>query len=190
MGCFRLTIDRSGSRFAVRTLPRSAAVRIVRGHMLYDAYQAQNDIFGPIRLMAGTASEWLGHALAVDRRPALCARRRRRDGTALPCRAVASSGRISASTRSRSTARRSRSARRSSPRIRSATCSISARNLTREEPTRAGRGAAFRPFRDPAARHGRDPAGRSRRLPDRLGQRARRAAAATAGSISTILSSW
>lgn len=30
--------------------------------MLYDAYQAQNDIFGPIRLMAGTASEWLGHS--------------------------------------------------------------------------------------------------------------------------------
>src|ERR1700761_9283212 len=30
--------------------------------MLYDAYQAQNDIFGPIRLMAGSASEWLGHA--------------------------------------------------------------------------------------------------------------------------------
>jgi poly(3-hydroxybutyrate) depolymerase len=28
--------------------------------MLYDAYQAQNDIFGPIRLIAGTASEWLG----------------------------------------------------------------------------------------------------------------------------------
>jgi poly(3-hydroxybutyrate) depolymerase len=30
--------------------------------MLYDAYQAQNDIFGPVRLMAGSASEWLGHA--------------------------------------------------------------------------------------------------------------------------------
>jgi poly(3-hydroxybutyrate) depolymerase len=30
--------------------------------MLYDAYQAQNDIFGPIRMMAGTASEWLGHS--------------------------------------------------------------------------------------------------------------------------------
>jgi len=30
--------------------------------MLYDAYQAQNDIFGPIRLMAGTASEWLGQS--------------------------------------------------------------------------------------------------------------------------------
>jgi len=30
--------------------------------MLYDAYQAQNDIFGPIRLMAGTASEWLGRS--------------------------------------------------------------------------------------------------------------------------------
>ena len=30
--------------------------------MLYDAYQAQNDIFGPIRLMAGTAREWLGHS--------------------------------------------------------------------------------------------------------------------------------
>jgi poly(3-hydroxybutyrate) depolymerase len=30
--------------------------------MLYDAYQAQNDIFGPLRLMAGTASEWLGHS--------------------------------------------------------------------------------------------------------------------------------
>ncbi len=29
--------------------------------MLYDAYQAQNDIFGPIRLIAGTASQWLGH---------------------------------------------------------------------------------------------------------------------------------
>ncbi len=30
--------------------------------MLYDAYQAQDDIFGPVRLMAGSASEWLGHA--------------------------------------------------------------------------------------------------------------------------------
>jgi poly(3-hydroxybutyrate) depolymerase len=30
--------------------------------MLYDAYQAQNDIFGPIRLIAGTASEWLGQS--------------------------------------------------------------------------------------------------------------------------------
>ena len=29
--------------------------------MLYDAYQAQNDIFGPIRLIAGTASQWLGY---------------------------------------------------------------------------------------------------------------------------------
>ncbi|MFZ3235872.1 MAG: polyhydroxyalkanoate depolymerase [Stellaceae bacterium] len=28
--------------------------------MLYDAYDAQNDMFGPIRLLAGTASEWLG----------------------------------------------------------------------------------------------------------------------------------
>ena len=30
--------------------------------MLYDAYQAQSDIFGPIRLFAGTASQWLGHS--------------------------------------------------------------------------------------------------------------------------------
>ncbi len=30
--------------------------------MLYDAYQAQNDIFGPIRLIAGSASEWLGQS--------------------------------------------------------------------------------------------------------------------------------
>jgi poly(3-hydroxybutyrate) depolymerase len=30
--------------------------------MLYDAYDAQNDIFGPMRLIAGTASEWLGHS--------------------------------------------------------------------------------------------------------------------------------
>jgi poly(3-hydroxybutyrate) depolymerase len=38
--------------------------------MLYDAYQAQNDIFGPIRLMAGTASEWLGHSwLALGEMP-------------------------------------------------------------------------------------------------------------------------
>ncbi len=29
--------------------------------MLYDAYQAQNDIFGPVRLMAGTAHDWLRH---------------------------------------------------------------------------------------------------------------------------------
>jgi poly(3-hydroxybutyrate) depolymerase len=28
--------------------------------MLYDAYQAQNDIIGPMRVFAGTASEWLG----------------------------------------------------------------------------------------------------------------------------------
>jgi poly(3-hydroxybutyrate) depolymerase len=28
--------------------------------MLYEAYQAQNDLFGPIRLIAGTASQWLG----------------------------------------------------------------------------------------------------------------------------------
>ena len=27
--------------------------------MLYDAYQTQNDIFGPVRLMAGTAHDWL-----------------------------------------------------------------------------------------------------------------------------------
>ena len=30
--------------------------------MLYDAYDAQNDMFGPIRLIAGTASEWLGQS--------------------------------------------------------------------------------------------------------------------------------
>jgi poly(3-hydroxybutyrate) depolymerase len=30
--------------------------------MLYDAYQAQNDIIGPMRVFAGTASEWLGQA--------------------------------------------------------------------------------------------------------------------------------
>ena len=29
--------------------------------MLYDAYQAQNDIFGPVRLMAETAHDWLSH---------------------------------------------------------------------------------------------------------------------------------
>ena len=29
--------------------------------MLYDAYQAQNDIFSPVRLMAGTAHDWLRH---------------------------------------------------------------------------------------------------------------------------------
>jgi poly(3-hydroxybutyrate) depolymerase len=29
--------------------------------MLYDAYQAQNDIFGPVRLMAETARGWLQH---------------------------------------------------------------------------------------------------------------------------------
>jgi poly(3-hydroxybutyrate) depolymerase len=30
--------------------------------MLYDAYDAQNDMFGPIRLIAGTAREWLGQS--------------------------------------------------------------------------------------------------------------------------------
>jgi poly(3-hydroxybutyrate) depolymerase len=30
--------------------------------MLYDAYQAQNDIIGPMRVIAGTASEWLGQS--------------------------------------------------------------------------------------------------------------------------------
>jgi poly(3-hydroxybutyrate) depolymerase len=30
--------------------------------MLYDAYQAQSDFLGPFRLIAGTASEWLGHS--------------------------------------------------------------------------------------------------------------------------------
>src|SRR5277367_2690122 len=29
--------------------------------MLYDAYQAQNDIFGPVRLTAETAHDWLSH---------------------------------------------------------------------------------------------------------------------------------
>jgi poly(3-hydroxybutyrate) depolymerase len=29
--------------------------------MLYDAYQAQQDLFGPVRLMAGTAHDWLRH---------------------------------------------------------------------------------------------------------------------------------
>ena len=38
--------------------------------MLYDAYQAHNDIFGPIRLMAGTASEWLGYSwLPIGKMP-------------------------------------------------------------------------------------------------------------------------
>jgi poly(3-hydroxybutyrate) depolymerase len=38
--------------------------------MLYDAYQAQNDIFGPIRLIAGTASEWLGQPwLPIENMP-------------------------------------------------------------------------------------------------------------------------
>ena len=29
--------------------------------MLYDAYQAQNDVFGPVRLMAETCRDWLDH---------------------------------------------------------------------------------------------------------------------------------
>jgi poly(3-hydroxybutyrate) depolymerase len=38
--------------------------------MLYDAYQAHNDIFSPIRLMAGTASEWLGYSwLPIGKMP-------------------------------------------------------------------------------------------------------------------------
>ncbi len=31
--------------------------------MLYDVYQAQQDLFGPVRLMAGTAHDWLRHPL-------------------------------------------------------------------------------------------------------------------------------
>ena len=169
-------IERSGSRFASSDGSTIEGARQIRGYMLYDAYQAQSDIFGPVRLMAETARDWLRHPWPPIGDIRWCAAPPPR-WSCCPTPACRTSGRISASKRYDRRQARSRSARRSWPRIRSAICSISARNDARRADG-AGRGAAVRAFLDPAARHGRDPAARSRRLHDRLGQCARRAAAA------------
>ena len=87
----------------------------IRGFMLYDAYQAHSDVFGPIRLMAESARGWLDHPwpLIGDACRWCAARRRRWSCCRMP--ACRTTGRISASARSPSTVRRSRSARRPSP---------------------------------------------------------------------------
>ncbi len=157
--------------------------------MLYDAYQAQNDIFGPVRLMAGTAQRLAPPSMAADRRHAFVR-------SAAAAMELLSHAGMS----------------HERPDFRIEPVTIDGKEIAVHEEVvgvapvlqpaafpqghdargadRLGRRAAVRPFPDPVARHGRNLAGRSQRLPDRLGQCARRSAAVTAGSISTISSSW
>ena len=143
--------------------------------MLYDAYQAQNDIFGPIRLIAGTASQWLGHSwLPMGDMPFM-------RGAAAAMELLSHAG---------------MSHERPDFRIERVTidgreiavheeiaashpfCNLVhfRKDLARDEPTVLGRRSAVRPFRYAVAGHGRDLAYRPQCLPDRLGQCARRAA--------------